>query len=52
MKPKIEDIKFDAEELNKIKQKLNTNDQQWLMRSLIGGVCVKCQEVPTKNVSY
>lgn len=49
MKPKIEDIKFDVEELNKIKQKPITKNQQWLMRSLIGGLCVKCQEVPTKK---
>jgi hypothetical protein len=52
MKPTIEDIKVNVDELNKITSLPNTRNKTWKLRQLIGGLCIRCQDIPSKKVSY
>lgn len=52
MKPIIEDIKANEDELNRIKSLPNTRTKSWKLRQLIGGLCTRCTDIPTKKIFY
>jgi RNase P subunit RPR2 len=53
LKPTIEDIEINMDELNKqLERSASDKQRNLIIRKWAGGVCVRCYKIPSKKVSY
>lgn len=52
MKPKIEEIKINIDELNNELKLKSIKHTHRIIRKYAGGICTRCYNIPTKKITY